>query len=87
MIASDDGTRLYLAMPDGSSTGAFRSWTATYCCSKPQTWLGNCHNWLCDEYGMLVFNDFWLSTAGYNLEVNDDDLFLKNADDNTMCHL
>ena len=36
---------------------------------------------LCDEYGMLVFNDFWLSTAGYNLEVNDDDLFLKNAGD------
>jgi len=36
---------------------------------------------LCDEYGMLVFNDFWLSTQGYNLDVLDDDLFLKNAED------
>ena len=36
---------------------------------------------LCDEYGMLVFNDFWLSTQGYNLPVNDDDLFLRNAED------
>jgi hypothetical protein len=36
---------------------------------------------LCDEYGMLVFNDFWLSTEGYNLGVNDDDLFLRNAKD------
>ena len=36
---------------------------------------------LCDEYGMLVFNDFWLSTQGYNLTVNDDDLFLRNAED------
>ena len=23
---------------------------------------------LCDEYGLLVWNDFWLSTEGYNLE-------------------
>lgn len=36
---------------------------------------------LCDEYGMLVFNDFWLSTQGYNMPVNDDDLFLRNAED------
>lgn len=36
---------------------------------------------LCDEYGMLVFNDFWLSTQGYNMTVNDDDLFLQNAED------
>jgi len=34
---------------------------------------------LCDEYGMLVWNDFWLSTEGYNLNVNDDQLFLTNA--------
>ncbi len=34
---------------------------------------------LCDEYGMLVFNDFWLSTENYNRLVNDDDLFLDNA--------
>ncbi len=36
---------------------------------------------LCDEYGLLVWNDFWLSTEGYNLEVNDNRLFLDNARD------
>jgi len=36
---------------------------------------------LCDEYGMLVWNDFWLSTEGYNLDVNDEVLFMKNATD------
>jgi len=36
---------------------------------------------LCDEYGMLVWNDFWLSTEGYNLDVNDNQLFLDNAQD------
>ena len=34
---------------------------------------------LCDEYGMLVWNDFWLSTEGYNLNVNDNLLFMANA--------
>jgi hypothetical protein len=34
---------------------------------------------LCDEYGMLVWNDFWLSTEGYNLNVNDNRLFMANA--------
>ena len=34
---------------------------------------------LCDEYGMLVWNDFWLSTEGYNLPVNDNALFMANA--------
>jgi len=36
---------------------------------------------LCDEYGMLVWNDFWLSTEGYNLNVNDNVLFMANAID------
>jgi hypothetical protein len=36
---------------------------------------------LCDEYGMMVWNDFWLSTEGYNLNVNDNDLFMANATD------
>ena len=36
---------------------------------------------LCDEYGMLVWNDFWLSTEGWNLDVNDDDLFMENVVD------
>jgi len=34
---------------------------------------------LADEYGLLVWNDFWLSTEGYNLNVNDNLLFLANA--------
>lgn len=36
---------------------------------------------LCDEYGMLVWNDFWLSTEGYNLDVADEVLFMQNATD------
>jgi len=36
---------------------------------------------LCDEYGMMVWNDFWLSTEGYNLNVNDNQLFMDNAED------
>ena len=36
---------------------------------------------LCDEYGLLVWNDFSLSTQGYNLEPLDDELFLSNARD------
>ncbi|MCE4361338.1 glycosyl hydrolase 2 galactose-binding domain-containing protein [Xanthomonas hortorum] len=34
---------------------------------------------LADEYGMLVFNDFWQSTQNYNLEPADAALFLDNA--------
>jgi len=36
---------------------------------------------LCDEYGLLVWNDFWLSTQGYNLDVTDNNLFIENAED------
>lgn len=36
---------------------------------------------LCDEYGLLVWNDFPISTEGYNLEPLDYDLFLANAQD------
>jgi hypothetical protein len=36
---------------------------------------------LCDEYGMMVWNDFWMSTEGYNLYPLDEDLFLDNARD------
>ncbi|MEP7186078.1 MAG: sugar-binding domain-containing protein [Rhodanobacter sp.] len=36
---------------------------------------------LADEYGMLVFNDFWQSTQNYNIEPQDDALFVRNADD------
>ncbi len=36
---------------------------------------------LADEYGMLVWNDFWMSTQNYNIEAEDPALFLANASD------
>ena len=36
---------------------------------------------LADEYGLLVWNDFWMSTEGYNLDPLDEDLFMSNAFD------
>ncbi len=36
---------------------------------------------LADEYGMLVWNDFWESTQNYNIEAEDPQLFLENAAD------
>ena len=36
---------------------------------------------LCDEYGMLVWNDFTISTEGSNLRPLDHKLFLENAED------
>lgn len=36
---------------------------------------------LADEYGLLVWNDFWLSTEGYNLEPTDNKLFMENVEE------
>lgn len=36
---------------------------------------------LCDEYGLLVWNDFWMSTERYNIEPLDNNLFLSNVAD------
>jgi hypothetical protein len=36
---------------------------------------------LCDEYGIMVMNEFWISTQWSNLEPLDNDLFLANAAD------
>jgi hypothetical protein len=36
---------------------------------------------LADEYGLLVWNDFWLTTQDYNLEPEDPQLLLENARD------
>ena len=36
---------------------------------------------LCDEYGILVWNDFWMSTEGYNLQPADEPLFMANVAD------
>jgi hypothetical protein len=39
---------------------------------------------LADEYGMMVWNDFWDSTQNYNVEAADPQLFLENARDTIM---
>jgi hypothetical protein len=48
-----------------------------------RNWTGECTEEvfyeLADEYGMLVWNDFWISTEGYNLNPLDEPLFLKNS--------
>jgi len=36
---------------------------------------------LADEYGLLIWNDFWESTQNYNIEAQDPVLFLDNARD------
>jgi hypothetical protein len=36
---------------------------------------------LADEYGLLVWDDFWASTQNYNIEPEDPALFLENARD------
>ncbi len=39
---------------------------------------------LADEYGLLVWNDFWESTQNYNVEPTDTALFLNNARDTIL---
>ena len=39
---------------------------------------------LCDEYGLLVFNDFWMSTEGFNLEPLDHRLFSHNVKETVL---
>ncbi|MBV9341489.1 MAG: glycoside hydrolase family 2 [Acidobacteria bacterium] len=39
---------------------------------------------LADEYGLLVWNDFWESTQDYNVEAEDPGLFLANARDTIL---
>ncbi len=36
---------------------------------------------LADEYGLLIWNDFWETTQNYNIEAEDPALFLANARD------
>jgi hypothetical protein len=50
-----------------------------------RNWMGNNNEDvffdLCDEYGLMVFNDFWASTQDFQVEPQDPQLFLKNAED------
>lgn len=39
---------------------------------------------LADEYGLMVWNDFWESTQNYNVEAQDPVLFLENARDTIL---
>jgi hypothetical protein len=39
---------------------------------------------LADEYGLMVWNDFWESTQNYNVEAEDPTLFLDNARDTIL---
>jgi glycosyl hydrolase family 2/Ig-like domain-containing protein/concanavalin A-like lectin/glucanase superfamily protein len=39
---------------------------------------------LADEYGLLIWNDFWESTQNYNVEAQDPVLFLDNARDTIL---
>ncbi len=50
-----------------------------------RNWMGNNNEdvffELCDEYGIMVLNDFWASTQDFQVEPQDPQLFLKNAED------
>jgi len=63
----------YFILHKNAHFNMIRNWTGE---NTEQTFYD-----LCDEYGMLVWNDFWLSTQGYNLDVKDNSLFLNNAKD------
>jgi hypothetical protein len=39
---------------------------------------------LADEYGLLIWNDFWETTENYNIEAEDPVLFLANASDTIL---
>ena len=63
----------YLILHKEAGFNMIRNWTGA---STSETLYE-----LCDEYGMLVWNDFWLSTEGFNLNPLDEDLFMRNAID------
>lgn len=63
----------YMILHKEANFNMIRNWTGA---STSETLYD-----LCDEYGMLVWNDFWLSTEGFNLNPLDEDLFMSNAED------
>lgn len=50
-----------------------------------RNWMGNNDEDvfydLCDEYGLMILNDFWASTQDFQVEPQDPQLFLQNAED------
>lgn len=63
----------YFRLHKDANFNMIRNWTGA---STSETFYS-----LCDEYGMLVWNDFWISTEGFNLNPLDEDLFMANATD------
>lgn len=63
----------YFKLHKDANFNMIRNWTGA---STSETFYR-----LCDEYGMLVWNDFWISTEGFNLNPLDEDLFMSNAAD------
>ena len=63
----------YLILHKEAGFNMIRNWTGA---STSETLYE-----ICDEYGMMVWNDFWLSTEGFNLNPLDEDLFMRNAVD------
>ena len=63
----------YLILHKEANFNMIRNWTGA---STSETLYE-----LCDEYGIMVWNDFWLSTEGFNLNPLDEDLFMSNAED------
>ena len=63
----------YLKLHKDANFNMIRNWTGASTSDMLYT--------LCDEYGMLVWNDFWLSTEGFNLNPLDEDLFIYFGND------
>ena len=53
-----------------------------------RNWMGNNNEDvffdLCDEYGLMILNDFWASTQDFQVEPQDPQLFLQNAEDTVL---
>ncbi len=63
----------YFRLDRDANMNIIRNWVGQ---STEQTFYD-----LADEYGMMVWNDFWESTQNYNIEAEDPQLFLANAED------
>ena len=63
----------YFRLHKEANLNMIRNWTGE---STEETFYE-----LADEYGMMIFNDFWMSTGDYNLDPSDDYLFRDNVKD------
>jgi Glycosyl hydrolase 2 galactose-binding domain-like/Exo-beta-D-glucosaminidase Ig-fold domain/Glycosyl hydrolases family 2/Concanavalin A-like lectin/glucanases superfamily/Glycosyl hydrolases family 2, TIM barrel domain len=66
----------YFRLHHDANVNIIRNWVG-------QNTEGNFYD-LADEYGLLVWNDFWASTQNYNVEPEDPELFLDNARDTIL---